>query len=56
MSLATTIEESRAMRHQHVLNAIHYRRNGMRKSMLAALNLSRCERINSKYFLGPCPF
>jgi len=56
MSLATTVEESRAKRRQYALNALHYRRKGMRDSMRAALNLAWCERFNSKYFLGPCPF
>jgi len=56
MSLATTVEESNAKRRQYVLNALHYRRNGMRNSMRAALNLAWCERFNSRYFLGPCPF
>lgn len=56
MSLATTTEESRVKRRGHVMDALHHRRKGNRNSMRAALNLAWCERFNSKYFLGPCPF
>ncbi|WP_210531250.1 hypothetical protein, partial [Pantoea ananatis] len=56
VSLATTTEESRVKRRGYVMDALHHRRKGNRNSMRAALNLAWCERFNSKYFLGPCPF
>lgn len=56
MSLATTTEESRVKRRGYVMDALYHRRKGNRKSMRASLDLAWCERFNSKYFLGPCPF
>lgn len=56
MSLATTTEESRIKRRGYVMDALYHRRKGNRKSMRLSLELAFYERLNSKYFLGPCPF
>ncbi|MFK3840098.1 hypothetical protein [Serratia sp. NPDC087055] len=56
MSLATTIEQSKANRREHVLDALYYRRKGMHNAVQASLNLSMLEKMNQRYFLGPAPF
>ncbi|AXH43561.1 recombinase [Erwinia phage vB_EhrS_59] len=56
MSPAKTIEESITRRRSHLIDALHYRRNGLRKAKQAALNCALCEKLNQKYFLGKLPF
>lgn len=56
MSLGKTIEESKAKRREYVLDALYYRRKGLRKAMVSSLNGSKIEKMNQKYFLGPAPF
>ncbi|HFD7739124.1 hypothetical protein [Serratia marcescens] len=56
MSLATTIEESKAKRREHLLDAISFRRKGMRKAVKSCLNGSMIEKLNQRYFLGEQPF
>lgn len=56
MSPARTTEESIAKRKRHLVDALHYRRTGQRNAKLAELNCALCEKLNQKYFLGPCPF
>lgn len=56
MSLGTTIEESKAKRRGYVLEALYFRKKGQKKAAVASINLSRLEKMNQKYFLGPAPF
>lgn len=56
MSLGTTIEESKANRRNHVLDALHYRRKKLRKAKRVSLSLASVERLNQRYFLGDPPF
>jgi hypothetical protein len=56
MSLGTTIEQSKANRREHILDALYYRRKRMRKAVQACLNHSTLEKMNQRYFLGPAPF
>ena len=56
MSLATTIQESISKRRGHVRDALYYRRHGMKIAKRAALDRAACEKLNLKYFIGPCPF
>lgn len=56
MSLATTMKESQLSRRMTTQKALWYRLRGDRKGMLIQLNLSRCEVMNQRYFLGPAPF
>ncbi len=56
MSLAITMEQSKAMRRSHVLDALHYRRKKLRKAVRAALSQSMCEKLNQRFFLGDQPF
>lgn len=56
MSLGTTIEESKANRRNHILDALHYRRHNLRKAKRAALSLASVERLNQRFFLGEPPF
>jgi cob(I)alamin adenosyltransferase len=56
MSLGTTIEQSKANRREYILDALYFRRKGLRKDMKASLNRSTLEKMNQRYFLGPTPF
>jgi hypothetical protein len=56
MSLATTVEESKANRRNHILDALHYRRHNLRKAKRVALSLASVERLNQRFFLGEPPF
>ncbi|HEI6976259.1 TPA: hypothetical protein SK287_004453 [Yersinia enterocolitica] len=56
MSLATTKLESIANRRNHVLDAINFRRQNLRKAKQASLSQAKLERINQRYFLGEQPF
>ncbi len=56
MSLAKSMEESKAMRREHVLDALYYRRKKLRKAVQAALGQSMCEKLNQRFFLGDPPF
>lgn len=56
MSLGTTVEQSNANRREHILDALHYRRKGLRKAVQACLNRSMLEKMNQRYFLGEQPF
>lgn len=56
MSLATTVEESKTNRRNHVLDALYHRRKGNRKAVKACLNYAAFERLNARFFLGEPPF
>jgi hypothetical protein len=56
MSLATSIEQSKALRREYILDALHFRRKKLRKVALAALAYSKLEKMNQRYFLGEQPF
>ncbi|NYA42929.1 hypothetical protein HZI31_06365 [Serratia fonticola] len=51
-----TIEESKAKRLEHVLDALYYRRKGNRKAVQVCLNCSALEKLNQRFFLGEPPF
>ncbi|WP_165366424.1 hypothetical protein [Serratia proteamaculans] len=56
MSLGTTVEQSQANRREYILDALYFRRKGLRRDMAASLNRSALEKMNQRYFLGPAPF
>lgn len=56
MSLATTVEESKTNRREHIIDALYHRRKGNRKAVKACLNCAAIEKINQRYFLGEQPF
>ena len=56
MALATTVKESQLSRRMSTQKALFCRHKGDRKGMQTYLNLSRCEVLNQRYFLGPAPF
>lgn len=56
MSLGTTMEESKAKRREHILDALYHRRKGNRKAVKACLNCAAWERLNARFFLGEPPF
>lgn len=56
MNLGRTVKESIENRKEHILDALYYRRKGLRKVKQSCLNLAKLERLNQRYFLGEQPF